>query len=162
MTSPKYTPEKCGCCNQNTTYLLAIDRGTVAIVKAIARFIQNKGINAVHPRKEMEGHYLTSNQVGNLSRPRFHGLVAKVEGEAGNYCLTRKGAAFLRGERVPRFAIVSKSEGKQVGYFEPENYSATVHDFNNSGEYWEGINYEITEGRVLQKVESKVNQPALI
>lgn len=148
----KYVPEVCECCQQSTTYLLAIDKGTVEIVKAIARFIGTKGINAVHPRKEMEGTLLTSNQVGNLSRPRFHGLIASLEGESGNYVLTTKGSDFLRGKVIPKYAIISKSEGRQIGYFEPEKHRVSIHNFNNLGQYWEGINYEITEGRVLQKL----------
>lgn len=151
----EYKPEICECCGQSTTYVIGIDKGTTEIVKAIAKFIGKKGINAVHPRKEMEGLTLTSNQVGNLSRPRFHGLIAHLDGESGNYVLTRKGAQFLRGERVPKYAIVSKSEGKQVGYFEPELYTVTVGDFQQTGEYWEGINYEITEGHVINNVEKQ-------
>ncbi len=160
--SPEYVPEVCECCQQTTTYLIGIDRGTVDIVKAIARFIGEKGINAVHPRKEMEGKTLTSNQVGNLSRPRFHGLIASLEGESGNYVLTRKGAQFLRGARIPRYAIISKSEGQQIGYFEPEFYSVTVNQFNYLDQYWEGINYEINEGHVLHRIEKPFQQPTLI
>ena len=81
----------------------------------IARYIRTKGINVVHPRKEMEGHSLSSNDVGNLSRARFHGLIAKVKGEKGNYLLTTKGAKFLRGEAVPKYAIISIVTGKQIG-----------------------------------------------
>lgn len=148
-----YVPEVCECCKQSTTYVLAIDRGTVEIVKAIARFIEKKGINAVHPRKEMEGRTLTSNQVGNLSRPRFHGLIASLEGETGNYVLTRKGSAFLRGEFIPKYAIISKSEGHQIGYAEPEKFKVSVKDFDSQIDFWEGINYEIVEGRVVRNVQ---------
>lgn len=132
LRKPKqeYKPEICACCNQSTTYLLAIDRGTVDIVRAIAVAIFRKGINVVHPRKEMETSQnmdfdlmiregmLTSNQVGNLSRPRFHGLIAKIKDNPGNYCLTTKGAQFLKGQPISRFAIISKSEGMQIGYYE--------------------------------------------
>lgn len=152
MSKIKYEPEKCECCGQTTTYILAIDRGTVEIVKKIALFIGNKGINAVHPRKELEGKGLSSNQVGNLSRPRFHGLIAKVKGNAGNYLLTRKGAKFLRGEPIPKFAIISKAEGKQIGYFDPENEVCNVDEFFG-GEYWEGINYDIVEGNVIHRLD---------
>lgn len=148
----KYEPEKCECCGQTTTYLLGLDRGTTEIVKQIARFIGKKGINRVHPRKEIEGHGLSSNAVGNLSRPRFHGLIARVDGEAGNYLLTRKGAKFLRGEPVQRYAIISKAEGKQIGYFDPENNQVTIQELQRSGDYWEGINYDITEGYVISKL----------
>lgn len=149
MQKIQYTPEKCECCKQNTTYVLAIDRGTAEIVKQIARFIGKKGSNFVHPRKEMEGAYLTSNQVGNLSRPRNHGLIARVKGNPGNYLLTKKGARFLRGEAISKFAIVSKAEHKQVGYFEADKHLVRITDFNSTSEYWEGINYEVEEGSVI-------------
>jgi hypothetical protein len=148
----KYEPDKCSCCNQTTTYLLSIDTGTVDIVKAIARFIEKKGINCVHPRKELEGRGLTSNQVGNLSRPCFHGLIAKVAGQTGNYLLTRKGSLFLRGGQIARHAIISKVEKRQVGYYKADTEVCTVKDFR-SGEYWEGINYEIKEGQVFHRIE---------
>src|SRR3990167_8689372 len=136
----------CPTCGQSTTYLLAIDKGTIKIVKAIALFIKGKGYNAVHPRKEMEGKYLTSNEVGNLSRPRFHGLIAKVEGNSGNYLLTRKGVLFLKGEPIPRCAIISKAEGRQIGYTDEDPITISQID----GSYWEGIDYEIHEGQIIK------------
>lgn len=158
-----YESEKCEHCGQSLTYILPIDRGTVEIVRAIAKTIFRKGINVVHPRKEMEVNphnisveirnqegYLTSNEVGNLSRPRFHGLIAKIKENPGNYCLTTKGAKFLKGESVPRFAIISKAEGHQIGYWRPEIYQCTIKDFISQGEYWEGINFDIIEGRIVK------------
>ena len=158
----RYEPEKCPCCKQSITYLMPIDRGTVDIVKAISVAIGRKRQNVIHPRKEMEVDHkgfnyqymvtegkLTSNQVGNLSRARFHGLIAKVRGESGNYCLTRKGAAFLRGEEIPRYAIISKAEGHQIGYWKPEIYTVKVKEFRPDEEYWEGIGYDIVDGRVV-------------
>lgn len=155
MNKIQYKPEVCECCGQETTYVIAIDRGTVDIVKQIALFIKNKGINCVHPRKEMEGIFLSSNQVGNLSRPRFHGLIAKVRDNPGNYLLTPKGAKFLRGEEVPRIAIIRKSIAEDgshnIGYFEPETEKVTVWDFDREGDYWVAINYEISEGNVVER-----------
>ena len=91
MSKNKYNfePEICECCGQAQTYLLPIDWGTALIVKAVARAIRLKGINAIHPVKEMEvpakgWNYgmaindgkLTSNQIGNFTRARVHGLIA--------------------------------------------------------------------------------------
>lgn len=157
MKKIDYQNETCKCCGQSTTYVLGIDHGTVKIVQQIARFIGKKGINAVHPRKEMEGSYLTSNEVGNLSRARFHGLIARLKGEPGNYVLTTKGAKFLRGEAIPRYAIISKKEGGNIGYWHIEETSV-VYDFNpknpgmEEGEYWTGINYSIEEGRIINDI----------
>ena len=163
----KYVPEICDHCNQTKTYLLPIDRGTVDILRAVARAILNKGINAIHPRKEMEvnfkdwsnydsmikeGH-LTSNMVGNLSRPRFHGLIARIKDQAGNYCLTSKGSSFLKGKEIPRYAIIDKTTGHQVGYWMDEKYQVTLRSFSVDEEYWEGLDYDIVEGQVIKKIE---------
>lgn len=156
---PQYIPEVCECCNQTTTYIYGVDRGTVDIVKRIARFIEKKGINVVHPRKE---GVLTTTQWSNLGRAKAHGLVAMVKGKRGNFLLTRKGSDFLRGKRIPKYAIMSKAEGKQIGYLESEKYSVTVRDFDRFGEYWEGINYEVVEGEVITKLDKPVSQSTLI
>lgn len=158
----QYEPEFCKHCTQQITYLIPIDKGCVEILKAIAVAIRRKKINAVHPRKEMEidskkldhftmiaeGH-LTSNMVGNISRPRFHGLIARIKGQKGNYCMTRKGAEFLRGESFPRYAIISKKEKRNVGYWESEKYQANVKDFTSDEELWEGIDFDIVEGKII-------------
>ncbi len=177
-----YQPETCPHCNQTTTYLLPIDCGTVDILRAVARAIRVKGINIIHPRKEMEvdekkyqcydhmiaNGKMTSNMVGNLSRPRFHGLIAHVKGEPGNYCLTSKGARFLKGDIVARFAIISKKDGHQIGYYMPEEYFVKIDDFKRSeDEYWEGIDFDIVDGRIVKDLEKKsepekVPQPQLI
>jgi len=142
-----YIPEVCPCCKQSTTYVLSIGLGVTEIVKAIARHIQVKGINAVHPRKELEGKTLTSNQVGNLSWARMHGLIAKIDGNAGNYCLTRKGSAFLRGTPVHKYVTRSKVEERTIGYFGDE--MCTIHDFQPGDVRWEGINFTIEEGHII-------------
>lgn len=157
MKTIEYTPDRCECCGQEKTYVLPIDRGTGKIVRQIALFIGQKGINAVHPRKEMEGSWLTSNDVGNLTRARIHGLIARVRGNPGNYLLTRKGSMFLHGHPVPRFAIVAKktsvSPSHNVGYFRPDENAITLAETMRSGEMWEGIGYEITEGEVIETKE---------
>ena len=178
MQKVNYQPKVCTCCGQSLTYLLSIDRGSVDILKAISTAIGRKGINCIHPRKEMEisagkidyasmvqeGH-LTSNQVGNLSRPRFHGLIAKVKGDnmAGNYCLTTKGAKFLKGEEIPHCAIISKEKNHQIGYFEEDIYRCTIKDFTPDYEYWEGINFSIEEGKIIKTaVELQTKQNKLL
>ena len=148
----------CGCCGQTTHYYLAIDKGTAEVLLRIARFIKDKGINVVHPRKEMEGIYLTSNQVGNLSRLRMNGLIAKVKGEdnAGNYCLTTKGLNFLKGAEIHRVALIRKSTSDselRVEGHVPDDM-VTLKDIMNSEDYWEGINYDIREGKVKHRIDS--------
>ncbi len=158
----QYDPEVCDHCAQQITYLIPIDKGCVEILKAIAVAIRKKGINAIHPRKEMEidskkidhftmiaeGH-LTSNMVGNLSRPRFHGLIARIRAQTGNYCLTRKGAKFLKGESYPRYAIISKRLGGNIGYWMSEKYQVNIKDFTSDEDLWEGIDFDIVEGKIV-------------
>ena len=88
-----FKPEICQCCGQSKTYALAIDKGTTDTLRAISIAIGRKGINIIHPRKEMEWRskdisqgLITSNQVGNLTKARVHGLIAKIKGQPGNYC----------------------------------------------------------------------------
>lgn len=156
MIKIPYTPPVCSHCGQETEYVLAIDNGTAHIVKQIAKFIGRKGINAVHPRKEMEGTYLTSNQVGNLTRARIHGLIARVDGNPGNYLLTRKGSKFLHGEAIAKYAIVKKSisgaRSHNEGYFMPDEHQVVISDFDpkNGEGFWEGVGYEIVEGEVIK------------
>lgn len=158
----QYKAEVCDHCTQQITYLIPINKGAVEILKAIAAAIRKKKINAVHPRKEMEigskkldhftmiaeGH-LTSNMVGNLSRPRFHGLIARIKGQSGNYCMTRKGSDFLKGKSFPRYAIISKRLGGNVGYWESEKYQVNVKEFTSDEELWEGIDFDIVEGKII-------------
>ena len=151
-----FKPEICQCCGQSKTYALAIDKGTTDTLRAISIAIGRKGINIIHPRKEMEWRskdisqgLITSNQVGNLTKARVHGLIAKIKGQPGNYCLTTKGANFLRGGEIPRVAIIDKVIGHQIGYFNPEDDKVSIRSFVSKEEYWEGINYTILEGRVI-------------
>lgn len=153
----RYVPTVCGCCGQDTSYQLAMDRGSTLLVMRIAEFIGKKGINAVHPRKEMEGTFLTSNQVGNLSRPRFHGLIAATDGNPGNYCLTKKGAKFLHGGSIPQIAIVQKGTAIQgphnIGYHMEEEYKVNLAGLLKDTDMWVGIDYSIEEGHVINKLQ---------
>lgn len=171
-----YTPEVCTCCGQTTTYILGIDQGTVDIVKAVSIAIQRKGINMIHPWKEMQAPkskldyvtitlegLLTPMQLTNLSRARAHGLIAHVHDQHGNYCMTTKGAQFLNGCEIDRYAIMSKSEGHQIGYFEPGKHMVTVKSFQRKGEpYWQGINYDIIEGRIITELPIPTKQATLL
>lgn len=173
MTKPDYKKEVCHECGQSTTYLLALDRGTAIIVKAVAAAIKRKGINIIHPKKEMEvpikewsysvavpNGLLTSVQIGNMTRARVHGLIARIKGEPGNWCLTSKGAKFLRGEPVPRYAIIRKTRSgersRKDDYYMPDTHTVTVNEIDTEGaKYWEPIGFDIVEGRVVEEVKLK-------
>lgn len=174
----EFTPQICECCGQALSYLLPIDWGTAVIVKAVAAAVRRKGINIIHPTKEMEvpaneWNYqraitegvLTSIQIGNFTRARVHGLIAKYEAEPGNWVLTTKGAQFLRHARIPRLAEVAKTTKGEDGasshkmrYHKPEVFTCTVDEIlNPAGETprWEGISFEIKEGRIITDLPGK-------
>lgn len=155
MSKIIFITERCPHCEQSLNYLVPIDGGTVKILKEIAKAIGKKGINIVHPRKEIEGKGLSSNEVGNLSRPRIHGFIAKIKGNVGNYCLTTKGAEFLKGARVPKYAIRSKIDNKTTGYYMPDVHTIDI-DEASHGVYWEGIDFSIVEGHIIKDIPQKI------
>jgi len=156
--------QTCPTCGQSLTYELDIDKGTVKILKVIAERIRTKGINAVHLSKELLGNGLTHHEVGNISRPRFHGLVAKVPGNASNYSLTTKGLAFLKGEAIPRVAIIKKAtKGAPAHTLDHGEEMVTIGYFERGwGDYWSANGYEIREGRVITQAPVKTPQAQLL
>ena len=174
----KYQPAVCDHCGLQTTYPLAVDRGTALIVKALSVAIRNKGINIVHPRKEMEVSRkdwsfarcinegkVTSSMICNFIRPKTHGLIAPVKGEAGNWCLTKKGLAFLQGEPILKYVIARKTSKKtgrshNGGYWGTE--MVTIDQFNKGGDFWEPIGYTIQEGRVVHDLPVKPKTATLL
>ena len=165
----EYIPEVCSHCGQSITYLSTIDQGAVDILRAMSVAIHRKQINVIHPRKEMETAYaldnfremikagkITSNMTGNLSKARFHGLIAKIKGEPGNYCITSKGFQFLRGRIIPKYAIISKvtKDKDNIGYYLEETEKISIKEFTEDMEspYWEIINFDVISGRVISEV----------
>lgn len=144
---PTYRPDVCEHCGQTKDYIVGIDKGSVMIVRKVAQAVARKGINAVHTAKE---GVLNHNELCNVVRPRNHGLIAHVKDEPGVYCLTTKGADFLKGKTIPKYAIVSKAESRQIGYFEPETYQVNINQFTVSDPYWEGFEYYIKDNKVLK------------
>ncbi len=145
-----YEKTVCDHCKQTVDYTLTLDAGSAHIMIAMANAIRRLGRNKVHLQKEMEGRpgefnsyhhmlasgFMTSRMEGNSSRPRYHGLIAKTD-RAGEYVITRKGAAFLRSVPVWRTAIVSKVTGHNIGYFEPDG-QATINQILGKEPYWWG------------------------
>ena len=137
----KYKAEICPCCEQSTTYLLGLDKGSVEILLDILKYISVKGVNEIHPKKETD--WATKKDktwfLTNLSRPRFHGLIAYKNDKKGFYCLTRKAGQFLRGKSIPQFAIISKTTGHQIGYWKELEHQITLKEVLKTDElpYWE-------------------------
>lgn len=142
----KFKPTVCEHCGQTTDYLLAIDRGISDILIGFIRAVKDIKSNCVHPIKMCEQGYLTVNQVKNLSRARFHGLIARIDNKSGWWCLTTKGGKFLRGDPIPKFCVVSKSLSKQVGYWQPEIHTIDIKSLVKiDSDYWEIKNFDVVE-----------------
>lgn len=161
-----YEHLNCQTCGQRLSYELEIDKGTVEILTKMARFIRAKGINAVHLSKEMlKQGIITHHQVGNISRPRFHGLVARIKGEVGNFGMTQKGMDFLRGEPIARTIIIKKAAGPGspahvIGHSDEQ---VTIHQIDREwGDYWSGNGYIIEAGRVITEPPVKNHQARLV
>ena len=144
MTEHKYCPH----CEQKMTYELNVDKGSVETLETISRFIKQKGINCIHVSKEI-GNRLSNYQIGNLSILRFHGLIEKVKGHPGNYCLTTKGLDFGNGKvSIIKTAIIQKGKKSEpphlLGYV---GDVVNIKDSSSSQEpYW---NMKVKEGQIL-------------
>lgn len=140
MKIVKYKPEKCECCGQSTTYLLGLDRGSFTILRKLLDGVSQKGINQIHPTRDLTFTGREKWLVTNISRPRKHGLIAFIEEKKGYYCLTRKAGQFLRGKSIARYAIISKKEQRTLGYWEPDVFQVTAQELLKNDElpFWEG------------------------
>jgi hypothetical protein len=161
----QYEHQTCPHCGQSLSYELEIDKGTTEIVKGVARAIKEKGINSVHIAKEVLAKgYVTVNQRSNASRPKAHGLIAKVKGQPGNYSLTNKGLAFLKGEPVPRATIIQKATQHEPSHvIGHSDATITIAEIDRGWtEYWSANGYEIREGRVVTEPQIKTPQQTLV
>ena len=138
MKEKKFTPEVCECCTQAKTYRLGLDKGSAKIVLAIIDAVVRKGINEIHPAREMDTSGNKKWYLTNLSRPRFHGLIAYIDDKKGYYCVTRKAGKFLRGMAIPKYAIISKVTGHQEGYWNADDEQVTIGELLKSPIQWEG------------------------
>ena len=130
----KFEPQVCAHCTQTLDYDLALDRGTTMIVLAFYNAIRRLNTTKIHIDNKMvrpasdfpsyrdmvEGGYITNKMRNNVSRARFHGLLASAgEHNSGEYVLTKKGANFLfRNEEVPRVAVIDKTTGHKAYYLD--------------------------------------------
>jgi hypothetical protein len=144
----------CPTCGQSISYELGVDKGSCDILKKIAKVIGAKGINAVHPNKEMaKAGMLTARQLDNIVRLKFHGLVAHIDGEPGNYCLTNKAFEFLGGEPIPKTVVVMKrTKGKRAHVIAHSDEEITIDSLDIEwGPYWSSNGYQIKQGRVIME-----------
>lgn len=159
MKIEKYVSPICPHCEQTTHYDLNLDRGISYLLIAIYNRVKLNGKNDVHIQNEMavEHHnyenikdlatagLITFKMEKNVARARKHGLIAFVDRGSGRYLITRKGANFLRGEDVPRTAIVKKG-GSTEGYWLPEKNRTTIRELIKSAPFWDiDFTYKISD-----------------
>lgn len=175
MKKEKFEIPVCEHCGQTTEVLYSLDHGTADLVKAVLVRIKLKGENKVHLRDEMEINkrdwtytrllnegMITSTMAQNCIRAHKHGLLAQVKGETGVWCLTRKGAAFLRGGVVPKFVIQDKRTKRITGYWKPEKYTITVDELKNpENPYWEKTSFDVIDGRLVVPSAFEIPQASL-
>jgi len=130
----KFKPKICSCCGQSEEYLISLDKGSCLMLLDLLRAISVKEINEIHPTRELNWSGKKQWYITNLSKLRFHGLIAYIDREekAGYYCLTRKAGQFLRGGSIPKYAIISKITRHQEGYFDSENRQVSLQELLKS------------------------------
>jgi len=88
--------ERCPHCGANTkAYFHTLNSGLVSILVKAIQFVHEHNRNEFHLQKDL---HLTVNEFCNLTKLRFHGLVAKVDGKPGYWLITSRGGLFLRDE----------------------------------------------------------------
>jgi hypothetical protein len=152
--------ETCGSCGQRKTYWITVSPGVVGILKEMASFIRRKGINAVHPAKEMEAAGMfNSTRMGNLTQVKRHGLIAAIEKEPGNYALTRKGLDFLAGQPIPLHTEIRKQRvghaAETIGH--SEEYCTIDQIEKGWMDYWKVEGFDVQAGRVINTPPLKSN-----
>lgn len=134
MKRKKWISSVCDHCGQTKDYALPLARGTALMVLALFNAVRKKNKNRVHVGDEMvcdpkayrsyrdmvQDGKMTFKMEGNMTTLHRHGLAAKTDDE-GVWLLTKKGAKFLRGEPVPRVAIIDKTTGHKAFYLDEQN-----------------------------------------
>ena len=149
----KFEPKRCGYCTQTEEYILTLDKGSAKIVLFLLNLIVKKGRNETHPTYEANFQGKEKWFVTNLSRPRFHGLIAYVKDKPGHYCLTRKAGKFLQNLPVSKHAIISKVTGHQEGYWNGETEMTTMRELLKEDKMWNS-----EEEKMINYLADETNQ----
>jgi len=146
----KKTDEKiCPTCGQTTKTKSSLNKAMAHEMIIIGKFIKQKGINVFHPTKELvDGGLMNFNQRTNMVHISNNGLVAPLKGEPGNWVLTRKGMNFLKGEKIPKVAIVDKSTKITIDH----EGETDIHQLLKGGGYWEQPGFDIVDGKVINVI----------
>ncbi len=96
--------------------------GLVRILINIHRTVQEKGRNDIHVNREVPEVCgpQSYHQLSNITKLRFHGLIAKMKDDDGNHkkghwLITKRGGEFLRGE-IDLPEIVETQKNRVVGH----------------------------------------------
>jgi hypothetical protein len=88
--------ERCPYCQANLKkFYHTLTPGIVSVLIAAIQFVHGAGRNEFHLQNDL---HLSVNQFCNVTKLRFHALIAKVDGKPGYWCITKRGGMFLRGE----------------------------------------------------------------
>lgn len=106
--------QKCPCCGATMNpYRVKV---TPMMVRALVKFrqaVMDKNDNSIHLLKDMKGkdYELTRHEWNNFTRQRFLGLAVKDQTHPGYWILTRRGAAFLNGEKaIPAYVFIFRNK----------------------------------------------------
>lgn len=161
-TPIKYQPKSCESCQQTTDYVSKLNKGMASFLVTFARAVTIKAENRVRlteimvdpktpewssaQKRAAEGK-ITQTQYNNFSHLCRHGLIVNVE--TGVFVLTKKGAAFLRGEPVERAAVVEKRTHSNIGYVADADGKIVMTDIwevmKSRDGWWSGWNYDIAD-----------------
>lgn len=151
MKKPEITVTCQGCGRAMGGYEISITKGMINALRKLIKAVRDKGENSIHLSDDTKGkpYELTHSEINNITRLRFHGLVAKVyEGsgeskkrKSGHWLVTRRAASFIKGEMtLPRAVwifndhIVDRGTEEQITIKqilgEAGNYWDTIDDIN--------------------------------
>lgn len=124
-------------------YWHSITPGLVKTLVKIYEAVSKKGENKIHPHKEMQ---LTTSEHMNMTKLRFHGLIAKYrdegEVERGFWVITSRGADFLKGKiQIPGKVLTFRNKVESH-----DDQMVTITEVMRSEPYWQKeFTYEIFE-----------------
>lgn len=88
--------EHCPTCGHSMkAYFHTLTPGLVSVLITAIEFVHASGKNQFHLQDDL---HLSVNAFCNVTKLRFHALIAKVDGKPGFWLITARGGRFLRGE----------------------------------------------------------------
>ena len=152
---------KCPHCGASMKmYWHRLSPGMVSALVKVKRAVLAKGENRIHTDKDMRGDMaLTRLEWSNLTKLRFHGLVAKYRSEGGHdrgyWLLTRRGNQFLLGKaQIPH--KVQTFRNKITAY---SPLYVTISDVLKCTPYWDSIDDVTFSYADVTDVTDANNQP---